>query len=211
MTTETATAEPQIADSGRETVWSRVRESLRGERHDYTALPLGRAILLLAVPMVLEMAMESVFAVADIFWVSKLGPDAVATVAFTESMLIIIYAFAMGLSMGVGAVVARRIGEKDPQGAARAAAQAIFLGVVLAALVGVAGALFAPQMLAGMGASPEVVALGSNFTRVMLGGSVSVILLFLVNACFRGAGDATVAMRTLWLANGINIVLGPFL
>jgi putative MATE family efflux protein len=207
----TATATPDIAPPNPDGFWGLVRESLRGARHDFTSLPLGRAILLLAVPMVLEMVMESVFAVADIFWVSKLGPDAIATVTLTESMLIIIYAFAMGLAMGTAAIVARRIGEKDPHGAARAAVQAIALGVGLAVIVGVAGALAAPHLLEMMGASHDVIAIGSRFTRVMLGGSVTVILLFLVNAAFRGAGDPTVAMRTLILANGINIVLGPLL
>ena len=209
---DTATAAtPEIAAPSPDGFWGLVRESLRGARHDFTSLPLGRAILLLAVPMVLEMVMESVFAVADIFWVSKLGPDAIATVTLTESMLIIIYAFAMGLAMGTAAIVARRIGEKDPHGAARAAVQAIALGVGLAVIVGVAGALAAPHLLEMMGASHDVIAIGSRFTRVMLGGSVTVILLFLVNAAFRGAGDPTVAMRTLILANGINIVLGPLL
>jgi putative MATE family efflux protein len=211
MTTETATAEPDVTTAPRESFWTLVRESLRGARHDFTALPLGRAILLLAVPMVLEMLMESVFAVADIFWVSKLGPDAIATVTLTESMLIIIYAFAMGLAMGAAAVVARRIGEKDPHGAARAAVQAIAIGVGLAVIVGVAGAVAAPHLLAAMGASPAVIETGTTFARVMLGGSVTVILLFLINAAFRGAGDPTVSMRTLILANGINIVLGPLL
>jgi len=205
------TASPEIAAPSRGGFWRLVRESLRGARHDFTSLPLGQAILLLAVPMVLEMAMESVFAVADVFWVAKLGADAIATVMFTESMLIIIYAFAMGLSMGAAAIVARRIGEKDPHGAARAAVQAIALGVGLAVVVGVSGALAAPRLLAAMGASPDVIALGSRFTRVMLGGSVTVILLFLINAAFRGAGDPTISMRTLFLANGINIVLGPLL
>jgi putative MATE family efflux protein len=209
--TAAATVSPEIAAPGPGGFWGLVRESLRGARHDFTSLPLGRAILLLAVPMVLEMAMESVFAVADIFWVSKLGPDAIATVTLTESMLIIIYAFAMGLAMGTAAIVARRIGEKDPHGAARAAVQAIALGVGLAVVVGVIGALAAPRLLAAMGASHEVIAIGSRFTRVMLGGSVTVILLFLINAAFRGAGDPTVSMRTLILANGINIVLGPLL
>jgi putative MATE family efflux protein len=161
--------------------------------------------------MVAEMVMESIFAVADIFWVSKLGADAVATVALTESMLVLVYAVAMGLSIGVGAVVARRTGEKDPEGAARAAVQGIVLGLCVALVVAVIGVVFAPQLLALMGASPEVVAIGSGFTRMMLGGSVTVLMLFLINAAFRGAGDATVAMRTLWLANAINIVLGPFL
>ena len=161
MTTDTATAtaEPEVsAEPRRDGLWTLVRESLRGARHDFTTLPLGRAILLLAVPMVLEMVMESVFAVADMFWVAKLGPDAVATVVLTESMLIIIYAFAMGLAMGAAAVVARRIGEKDPDGAARAAVQSIALGVGLAVVVGVAGALAAPKLLAAMGASSEVIA-----------------------------------------------------
>lgn len=196
---------------GRGGFWALVRQSLRGARHDLTTLPLGRAILLLAVPMVIEMAMESLFAVLDVFWVAKLGPDAIATVMFTESMMIIIYAFAMGLAMGAAAIVARRIGEKNPHGAARAAVQAIALGLGLALVVGVAGAIAAPKLLAAMGASPAVIAIGSRFTRVMLGGSATVILLFLINAAFRGAGDATVSMRTLILANGINIVLGPLL
>src|SRR6266496_638839 len=202
---------PDIAAPSRGGLWGLFRESLRGARHDFTSLPLGRAILLLAVPMVLEMGMESVFAVADVFWVAKLGADAIATVMFTESMLIIIYAFAMGLAMGAAAIVARRIGEKDPNGAARAAVQAIGLGLGLAVVVGTIGALAAPRLLSAMGASSEVIALGSRFTRVMLGGSVTVILLFLINAAFRGAGDPTISMRTLILANGINIILGPLL
>src|SRR6185503_4397584 len=163
-----AAATPDVTEPTRDGFWSLIRESLRGARHDFTSLPLGRAILLLAVPMVLEMVMESVFAVADIFWMSKLGPDAIATVTLTESMLIIIYAFAMGLAMGAAAVVARRIGEKDPHGAARAAVQAIAIGIGLAVVVGVAGALAAPHLLSAMGASPEVIAIGSRFTRVML-------------------------------------------
>src|SRR5437867_10748711 len=141
-------------------LWSTLREAVRGSSIDYTSAPLGRAILMLAVPMVLEMAMESIFAVADVFWVAHLGADAIATVMFTESMLIIIYAFAMGLAMGAAAIVARRIGEKDPHGAARAAGQAIALGVGLAVIVGVTGALAAPRLLAAMGASPDVIAMG---------------------------------------------------
>jgi putative MATE family efflux protein len=211
MTSETIGLGEATGARGAARWWALLREALGGERHDYTALPLRRAILLLAVPMVMEMVMESIFAVADIFWVAKLGPDAVATVAFTESILIIVYAFAMGLAIGVGAVVARRIGEKDPDGAARAAVQAVVLGAGLAAVVGLLGILFGGRLLAAMGGSPAVVAVGTRFTRVMLGGCVTVIMLFLINATFRGAGDATIAMRTLWLANGINIVLGPFL
>ncbi|MES1206164.1 MAG: MATE family efflux transporter [Pseudomonadota bacterium] len=193
------------------TFWALVRESIRGSRPDLTQIPLGRAVVLLAVPMVLEMSMESIFAVADIFWVSKLGPDATAAVGLTESMMIIIYALAMGLCMGGAAVVARRIGGKDPDGAARATVQMIIMGVVLAAVMGTIGATQAPRLLALLGASPATAAAGARFTSIMLGGSVTVVLLFMMNAAFRGAGDASIAMRTLLLANGINIVLGPFL
>jgi putative MATE family efflux protein len=191
--------------------WSLVRESLRGSRPDLTQIPLGRAILLLAVPMVLEMGMESIFAVADIFWVSKLGPDATATVGLTESLMVIVYALAMGLCMGGAAVVARRIGQKDPDGASRATVQLIILGVILSALVGAVGATQAPRLLRLMGATPETIAVGQGFTTLMLGGCVTVVLLFMMNAAFRGAGDAAISMRTLILANSINIVLGPFL
>jgi MATE family, multidrug efflux pump len=192
-------------------VWSDLRLAARGTRHDYTAGPVGRAIFLLAVPMVLEMVMESVFAVVDVFWVAKLGADAVATVGLTESMMSIVYTLAFGLAIGATATVARRIGEKDPDAAARSAVQAIALAILASAALGVAGAIFAPQLLRIMGASPEVLARGASFTRVMLGGSASVFLLFVINAVFRGAGDAAVAMRVLWLANWINIVLGPLL
>ena len=186
-------------------------DALRGTAMDYTQGSLVRAILLLSVPMILEMALESIFAVVDVFWVSSLGPSAIATVGLTESVLTLVYAVAIGLSMGTTALVARRIGEKDPNGAARAAVQAIALGAGLAAGVGVAGAVAAPKLLAAMNAAPEVIRIGTNFTRVMLGGSFTVILLFLINAAFRGAGDPTVSMRTLILANSINIVLGPLL
>ena len=172
-------------------------------------MPLRRAIFVLAVPMVLEMVMESVFAIADIFWVSKLGPEAVAAVGLTESLMTIVYAIAIGLAMGVGAVVARRIGEKDPDAAARAAVQAIFIGVGLSAAAGVTGALLGRPLIALMGGSPAVVAVGARYAQVLLGGSATAILLFLINAAFRGAGDAAISMRTLWLANAINIGLGP--
>jgi MATE family, multidrug efflux pump len=188
-----------------------VREALRGSRQDYTAGPIGRAIILLAVPMVLEMIMESVFAVADVFWVSHLGANAVATVGLTESMLTLVYTAAMGLSIGVSAMVARRIGERDAEGAAVAAVQGIAIGLMVAAGVGALGTALAPRLLGVMGASPDVIAIGSGYTRVMLGGSATILLLFLVNAMFRGAGDAAIAMRVLWLANAINILLGPCL
>ncbi len=192
-------------------LWRTIREAIRGTHHDYTSGPIGRAIILLAVPMVLEMVMESVFAVVDIFWVAHVSPDAVATVGLTESMLTVAYTAAMGLSIGVTAMVARRIGEKNPEGAAEAAVQGIALGVIVAAIVGVAGVLLAPTLLGLMGASDSVIATGQTYTRVMLGGNVVILLLFLVNAIFRGAGDAAIAMRVLWLANWINIILGPLL
>jgi len=189
--------------------WATVREAIRGSHHDYTSGPIGRAIVLLAIPMVMEMVMESVFAVVDVFWVAHLGANAVATVGLTESMLALVYSAAMGLSIGVTAMVARRIGEKNPAGAAEAAVQGIALGLIVAAVVGTAGALLAPRLLGVMGASPEVIAVGSTYTRIMLGGNVVILLLFLINAIFRGAGDAAIAMRVLWLANAINILLGP--
>jgi len=190
--------------------WERIKEALRGAHHDYTAGPIGRAIFLLAVPMVLETVLESVFAVVDVFFVSRLGADAVATVGLTESMMVLIYTLAMGLGIGATATVARRIGEKDPDGASHAAAQAILLAVLISLVLGIVGALTAPALLSAMGASPGVLA-NANFTRVMLGGNAVVLLLFLVNAIFRGAGDAVIAMRVLWLANAINIFLGPML
>jgi putative MATE family efflux protein len=159
--------------------------------------------------MVAEMVMESVFAIADIFWVSKLGADSVATVGITESMLALIYAVAIGVSIGATATVARRTGEKDPEGAASAAVQAIALGIALAIPIGVAGALLAPKFLAAMGGSPALVETGWRYTAIMLGGNVVIMLLFLINAIFRGAGDAAIAMRVLWFANILNIVLGP--
>jgi putative MATE family efflux protein len=192
-------------------VWASVREALRGSHRDYTEGPIGHSILLLAIPMVLEMAMESVFAVVDVFFVSRLGSAAVATVGLTESLLTMIYTLAMGLGIGATAMVARRIGEKDTEGAAVAAMQAIWLGLFVAAALGVSGAVFAPTLLRLMGADAEVIATGTTFTRVMLGGNASVLMLFLLNAIFRGAGDAAIAMRVLWLANAINIVLGPCL
>ena len=186
-----------------------MREALRGSHQDYTEGPIGRAILLLAVPMVLEMVMESLFAVVDVFFVSKLGASAVATVGLTESMLALIYTVAMGLSIGVTAMVARRTGEREPDRAAVTAVQAIALGVIVAGLLGGPGAFFAGDLLRIMGATPDVVTQGSMFTRIMLGGNVVIMLIFLINAIFRGAGDAAIAMRVLWLSNGLNIILDP--
>jgi putative MATE family efflux protein len=200
-------AAPAIAERGN---WDVIKDALRGAHHDYTEGPIGRSIFLLAVPMVLETVMESVFAVVDVFFVSRLGADAVATVGLTESMMILIYSLAMGLGIGATATVARRIGERDTEGASHAAAQAILLGVGIAAVLGVIGGLAAPSLLGVMGGSPGVVA-NASYMRVMMGGNATVLLIFLINAIFRGAGDAVIAMRVLWLANAINIALGPML
>ena len=190
-------------------LWRAIREALRGSHQDYTVGPIGRSIILLAIPMVLEMCMESIFAVVDIKWVSYLGPDAMATVGLTESLLTLIYAIAIGLSIGATAMVARRIGEHDTDGAARAAMQAVFLGLFVAITVALISAPLAPKFLGLMGAAPSVVEHGVWFTRIMLAGNATVVMLFMINAIFRGAGDAAIAMRVLWLANALNIVLGP--
>ena len=193
-------------------VWATFREAIQGSHgEDYTQTPIGRAVVLLAVPMVLEMLMESVFLVVDVFFVGKLGADAVTTVGVTESLMTLIYAAAIGLSIGAAATVARRIGEKEHEAAAHAGAQAILIGVGFGAVIGGIGAVYAPQLLGIMGASDDVVRTGGTFARVMLGASGNVLLLFLINAVFRGAGDAAIAMRVLWFANAINIVLGPCL
>jgi len=186
-------------------------EAVRGSHQDYTDGDLNRAILLLAVPMVLEMVLESLFAVVDVFFVGRLGADAVATVGLTESMLSLVFAVGMGLSLSTTAMVARRIGEKDPEGAADAAVQAIFLGLIISLAVGLPCLLFAPNLLRLMGATPQIVAVGSGYTRICLGGSCAVLLLFLNNAIFRGAGDAAIAMRLLWVSNIINLFLDPCL
>src|SRR5881628_632873 len=165
-----------------------IREALRGSRGDYTEGPIGRAILMLAIPMVLELVLESVFAVVDVFFVSRVGADAVATVGLTESMLTTIYAVMSGLSIGVTAVVARRIGERDRDGAARAAVQAMALGVLVAVPLGVAGVVFATDLLTAMGATPDVLA-HASYTRIVFGFNIVILMLFLLNAVFRGAGD----------------------
>jgi putative MATE family efflux protein len=202
---DTLTAAP------RRSTWRDVRDAVRGIRHDYTSGSIGHAIFLLAVPMVLEMVMESLFAVSDVFWVGRLGPDAVATVGLTESMMIVVYTLAVGLSIAVTATVARRIGEKNPDAAARSAVQGIVVAALVSGTLAVVGGIFAPALLAGMGASPSVLASGTTFTRVMLGGSSTAFLLFIINGAFRGAGDAAISMRVLWFSNAINIVLGPIL
>jgi putative MATE family efflux protein len=192
-------------------LWASLVEAVRGSHRDYTAERLNRAILLLAVPMILEMVLESLFAVVDVFWVGRLGANAVATVGLTESMLSLVFAVGMGLSLSTTAMVARRIGEKDSEGAAVAAVQAITLGLMVSLAIGLPCLLLAPRLLQLMGASPEIVSVGSGYTRICLGGSCAVLLLFLNNAIFRGAGDAAIAMRLLWVSNIINLVLDPCL
>jgi putative MATE family efflux protein len=192
-------------------LWSSLVEAVRGSHQDYTVGSLNRAILLLAVPMVLEMVLESLFAVVDVAWVGRLGADAVATVGLTESMLTLVFSVGMGLSLSTTAMVARRIGEKDPEGAAVAAVQSIFLGLVISIAIGAPCLIFASRLLQWMGATPEIIATGSGYTRICLGGSCAVLLLFLNNAIFRGAGDAAIAMRLLWVSNIINLILDPCL
>src|SRR6201997_42406 len=182
MNTLTTALEP------RRSLWSSLVEAVRGSHQDYTEGSLNRAILLLAVPMVLEMVLESLFAVVDVFWVGWLGANAVATVGLTESMLNLVFAVGMGLALSTTAMVARRIGEKDPQGAADAAVQAIALGLAVSVAIGLPCLLLAPKLLQLMGASAEIVAVGSGYTRICLGGGCAVLLLFLNNAIFRGAG-----------------------
>src|ERR1700682_3269053 len=192
-------------------IWQSLLEAIRGTHQDFTEGSISRAVLLLATPMVLEMVLESLFAVVDLFWVGRLGANAVATVGLTESMLSLVFAVGMGLSLSTTAMVARRIGEKDPTGAAVAAVQAIALGVIVSLIIGLPCVFFAPRLLRLMGASAEIISVGSGYTRICLGGSCAVLLLFLNNAIFRGAGDAAIAMRLLWVSNIINLVLDPCL
>lgn len=190
-----------------------VRQSFSGKEHDYTQGSLRGAIVLLAIPMILELSLESVFAVVDMYFVSHLpnSKNAIATVGLTESVISLVYTIAIGLSVGATAVVARRIGEKNPEGATHAGAQAIIMSMIVAIVLSVVGIVFAADILRLMGAAPIVVEEGTIFTRIMMGGSTVIILLFLINGIFRGAGDAAMAMRSLWIASGINIVLCPLL
>ena len=190
-------------------IWHSIWESLSGSQQDFTEGSIGRAIFLLSVPMVLEMAMESLFGIVDVFFVARLGAEAVAAVGLTESILTIVYAIAMGLSMATTAMVARRVGEKDRHGAAVAATQSVWIGLAFSVVIGIAGVLLAPRLLAAMGGSTSLVNSGWGYTAVILGSSVTIFPLFLINAIFRGAGDAALAMRALWFGNLINIVLDP--
>lgn len=188
-----------------------LRMSLNGEEQDYTQGSIKKAVFLLAIPMILELSLESVFAVVDMFFVGKLGPNAIATVGLTESVVTIVYSVAIGLSTAATAIVARRVGEKHQGAAAQAGAQSITVAVIIAAFISLAGVVFAADILRLMGAAPDVIRDGAVFTRIMLGGSVVIMLLFLINGIFRGAGDAAMAMKSLWLASLTNIILCPIL
>src|SRR5205809_6187361 len=201
----------KLSSTQQPSLWKSIREAVRGSHQDFTTGSLNRAILLLAIPMVLEMVLESLFAVVDVFWVGRLGADAVATVGLTESLLSLVFAIGLGLSLSTTAMVARRIGEKDPAAAAVAGVQAITLGLTVAVLVGAPCVFCAPQLLRLMGASPEIIRVGSGYARIALGGGGVIVMLFLNNAIFRGAGDAAIAMRLLWVSNIINLVLDPCL
>jgi putative MATE family efflux protein len=186
-----------------------IRDSLRDDDTDYTKGPVGRALGLLAIPMMLEMSMEAVFAVVDIAFVSRLGTDAIAAVGITEALVTVLYAVAIGLGMGITAMVSRRIGAGNADEAASVTGQAIWIGAILSVFIGIAGVVFAEDMLRLVGASASVIETGAGYTAVLLGGAFSILYLFLLNAAFRGAGDAGIALRSLWVANGINIILDP--
>ncbi|WP_370897653.1 MATE family efflux transporter [Chryseobacterium gossypii] len=190
-----------------------LKRALSGEETDYTKISIRSAVLLLAIPMMLEMAMESVFALVDLYFVGHLEESgfAIQTVGLTESVLSIIYSIAIGMSMAATAMVARRIGEKNPEQASRSAAQVLLVSFVVAFILSALGAVYAEEILVLMGSKPEAAAYGKNFTRIMMGSSVIIMLLFLINGIFRGAGNAAIAMKSLWIANIANIILCPIL
>jgi putative MATE family efflux protein len=191
--------------------FSLIRQSLNGETQDYTTGSIRRAVILLAIPMVLEMCMESVFAVVDIFFVSHLGKHATSVVGLTESVITIVYSLAIGISMAATAMVARRIGEKNPEAASKAGMQSMLIALVLTIIISIPGFIYSAELLKWMGAEPEAIASGQTYTRIIMGGSLVIMLLFLLNGIFRGAGDAMMAMKSLWLANICNIILCPLL
>ncbi|MFL5752492.1 MAG: MATE family efflux transporter [Bacteroidia bacterium] len=186
-----------------------IRQSLNGEQMDYTQGSIPKAVFLLAIPMILELSLESVFAVVDMFFVGKLGQNAIATVGLTESVITLVYSLGIGLSTAATAIVARRIGEKNPEAAAHAGAQSLIIAILAAVVISIVGMIFAGDILSLMGANETVVREGAVFTRIMMGGSLAIILLFLINGIFRGAGDAAMAMKSLWIASIINIILCP--
>lgn len=188
-----------------------IKNSLKGEHYDYTQGNIAQAVILLAIPMILELGLESVFAVVDMYFVSGLGPSAIVTVGLTEAVVTLVYSLSIGISTGATAIVARRIGEKNLEDAAHSGAQSIVLGTIVAVIIGLLGMYFASDILKMMGASEDVVSHGTSFTRIMMGGSLSIVLLFLINGIYRGAGDAAMAMKSLWIASGVNIILCPIL
>jgi putative MATE family efflux protein len=192
-------------------LWADLRAALRGTNADYTRIPLKRAVLLLAIPMMLELVLESTFAVVDIFFVAKLGSSAVATVGLTETYLFLLYSIAMGLATAVTAIVARRVGEQRGEEAALSAVQAIAVAVLVSLPFAGAGIVWAQELLRLMGADDWAIVNGYRYTQWMLGGNAVIMLLFVINAVFRGAGDAAAAMKVLWVANALNIVLDPIL
>jgi putative MATE family efflux protein len=197
--------------NGLRTFFKDVAEAISGTEQDFTEGKMSRAILLLSIPAVLEMVMESIFVIVDIYFVSKLGANAVATVGITESVITIIYAIAIGLGMATTSMVSRRIGEKKPDAASFAAFQAIMTGIIVSVAIGIPGAIFAKDLLRIMGATGQIVESMSGYTRIMLGGNIVIMMLFIINAIFRSAGDAAVAMKVLWIGNIINIILDPCL
>jgi putative MATE family efflux protein len=204
-------ANKRLAESLTNSIWQELKDAIRGSEADYTEIGIGKAIFLLAVPMILELIMESTFAVVDIYFVGTLGPSAVATVGLTETYLFLLYSIGMGLSMAVTAIVARRIGEKHKEEAGITAVQSIFIALLVSIPFALAGIFFAKDLLVLMGADNWTLQNGYNYTEWILGGNAVIMLLFIVNAVFRGAGDAAIAMRVLWIANGFNIILDPLL
>ncbi len=197
--------------TGAKRLFHYILEALKGSEKDFTSGSINRAIFMLSIPMIIEMGMEAVFAVVDLFFVSRVSVNAVATVGLTESVLFIIYSVAVGLSMALTAIVARRIGEKNPERAANAAFQGILVSSVIAIVLGLIGFAMADDILRLMGGDEGLIAEGVGYTQIMFAGNISIVLIFVINAIFRGAGDASIAMRTLMLANGLNIVLDPIL
>ncbi|HYK55963.1 MAG TPA: MATE family efflux transporter, partial [Flavisolibacter sp.] len=192
-------------------VFGFIIDALKGEQQDYTKGSLRKAVIMLAIPMIIEMGMESVFAVVDLFFVGNLGKHAISTVGLTESVLTIVYSIAIGMSMAATAIVARRVGEKNPEGAASAAMQSMLVSVVVILIASIAGMVYAADILKLMGAEEETLKMGVPYTRIMMGSSVIIMLLFLINGIFRGAGDASIAMKSLTIANLCNIILCPLL
>jgi putative MATE family efflux protein len=192
-------------------MWQLIKDALKGKEQDYTKVNLKTGIILLAIPMILEMLMESLFAVVDIFFVGQLGEHAVATVGLTEAAIILIYAIGMGISIAATALISRRVGEKDYKEAGSAAFQLLAFGGVVSVLLGILGWIFAEDLLVLMGAEDEVLQTGIGYSRVILGGNTAIMMLFLLNGAFRGAGQPHLAMRALWLSNGLNIILDPLL